>query len=104
MQFRLAKILLLILTLSCVIMPIQSYAHGMPVSTHDMHEMGTDNQQDNEGEATSCDHCCHFSCHSLGILRTKSNFVVKEYKSASIFLSTNYTSYNQAPPYHPPIA
>jgi hypothetical protein len=103
MHSRLAKILFLIMTLSGIIMPIHAYAHDILDSTHEMHEMESGTQQHDEGEAISCDHCCHFSCHSLGIMRTNSNLTITDTKSGSIFLSTNYTSYNQAPPYHPPI-
>lgn len=102
MRTRLAKILLVLMTLSGIIMPMHAYAHDL-VDSHDMHSTAFDTQHHDDSEKISNDHCSHFSSHSLGILRTNSNFSIKEIKSSLSFMAKIYMSYRQAPPYHPPI-
>jgi hypothetical protein len=103
MHIHLAKLLLLIITLSSIIMPIHAYAHEL-ADTQDSHSIEMDAQQDTDGDSISCDHCCHFSSHSLGVMQKSSNIANQQIKGALTFQGQNYASYKQPPPYQPPIA
>jgi hypothetical protein len=103
MSINLAKLLLLIMTLSGIVMPIHAYAHEL-TDTQESHSIEMDAQHDTDGESISCDHCCHFSSHSLGLMQKNTSFANQQVKDALYFHRHNYSSFNQPPPYHPPIA
>ncbi len=64
MRIQIAKILLVLMTLSGIIMPIHAYAHGL-ADTQESHSMEINTQHDADSDSISCDHCCHLSSHSL---------------------------------------
>jgi hypothetical protein len=103
MRTILSKFLLLLMTITGIFMPIHAYAHEIS-ATQDSHYTTMDTSHDTDGASKSCDHCCHFSSHSLGLMRVCS----KIDELPNIFISTIqnqiYSSLNQPPPYHPPIA
>ena len=68
MRTNLAKFLLVVITITGVTMPIHAYAHEM-TETQDSHTLEIDSSHGTDGVSTSCDHCCHFSSHSLGLMR-----------------------------------
>ena len=103
MRIHLAKMLLLIMTLSGIIMPIHAYAHEL-ADTQDTHSIKMDVQHDTDGDSITCDHCCHFSSHSLGLMEKNSSIANYQVKDALIFQKQSYASYKQPPPYQPPIA
>ena len=103
MCLNLAKLLLLVMTITGIVMPIHVYAHEL-ADTQENHSMKMDAQHDTDGDSISCDHCYHFSSHSLGLMQEKSPITNKLVRSALNFKRQNYASYNQPPPYHPPIA
>ncbi len=87
-------------------MPIHAYAHESAESQerHPVELSNLDEQHDKAGDSVSCDHCCHFSAHAIGLLRTSSRVIALQPTHVSESLTLNYASYHQAPPYHPPIA
>lgn len=103
MRHNLAKVLLLVMTISSIVMPIHAYAHEL-TETQDSPSIKIDSSHGTGSVTIPCDHCCHFSSHSLGLMRVSSKFG----ESPDIYISTiyrqNYSSVNQPPPYHPPIA
>ncbi|GEM_PF-1739876 len=104
MSTNLAKLLLLILALSGIIMPIHAYAHELADTQESHSSIEMDIQHDTDGDSISCDHCCHFSSHSLGMIQKNTSIANQQIKDALIFQRQNYASYNQPPPYQPPIA
>ena len=102
MRLNLAKFLLLVITITGIVMPIHAYAHEM-TEIEDNHSLKMDTSHDTDGVSKSCDHCCHFSSHSLGLMRVCSKIA----ELPNIYIPTiqkqNYSSFNQPPPYHPPI-
>ncbi len=103
MRFNLAKFLFLVMTISGIIMPLHAYAHEM-TETQGSYIIEMDSSHDTDGMSKSCDHCCHFSSHSMGLMRSCSKIA----ELPNIFISTikkqNYASYKQPPPYQPPIS
>lgn len=103
MRIRIAKVLLVLMTLSGIVMPIHAYAHEL-ADTQESHSIEIDAQHDTDSDSISCDHCCHFSSHSLGMMQKNTSFANQQSKDALNFQKHDYASYNQPPPYHPPIA
>ncbi len=103
MRTQIAKILLVLMTLSGIIIPIHAYAHELAES-QDSHSIEMDSQHDTERDSISCDHCCHFSSHSLGLMQKNKSIANQQTKGLSNFHRLYYASINQPPPYHPPIA
>jgi hypothetical protein len=102
MRLNLAKFLLLVMTITGIIMPIYAYAHEM-TETQNSQTIETDSSHDTDGVSKSCDHCCHFSSHSLGLMRVSSKIVELSNTYIPTVLKQNYASYKQPPPYQPPI-
>jgi len=103
MRLNLAKFLFLAMTISGIIMPMHAYAHEMTES-QDSHTIEIDSSHDTDGVSKSCDHCCHFLSHSLGLMYVCSNIGELPNINISTIKKQNYSSFKQAPPYHPPIA
>ncbi len=103
MRTPLTTFLLVIMLLSGVVLPIHAYAHELTESQNS-HMVELDTHHESEKESLACDHCCHFSSHSLGLIQTFSASTNQQTKSISVRQKTIYTSHKQAPPYHPPIA
>lgn len=115
MRLHTAKFLLLLVTISGIIMPIHDYAHASAESQesypHERHFQESDlmeitelgGQHDPSCNSATCDHC-HFSSHAVGLMRDSSRTIVPQKMHIVILLSQHYSSYHQAPPYHPPIA
>jgi len=103
MGLNLVKFLLLVMTITGIVMPIHAYAHEM-TETQDSHFIKMDSSHDTDGVSKSCDHCCHFSSHSLGLMQRNSSIANQQVKGNLNYQGQNYASYNQPPPYHPPIA
>ena len=103
MYIRMAKILLVLMILSGVVMPIHAYAHE-PVETTEAHIHELDAHHDSDTDSVSCDHCCHFSSHSLGIVQAVSFSVNEQIDEVLYFKEQGYLSINAPPPYEPPIA
>jgi hypothetical protein len=103
MRNLIAKVLLVLMTLSGVVMPIHTYAHEL-TNTQDSYSIEMDVQYDSGADATFCDHCCHFSSHSLGLMQKKSSIANHQVKDALNFQKQNYAFYHQAPPHNPPIS
>ncbi len=101
MRIRIAKILLVLMTLSGIIIPIYAYAHELANCPDD--RLIDVNNDFNSNEIV-CDHCCHFSSHSLGLMLTNKRIADLVIKGTSPFQRQNYASYKQPPPYQPPIA
>ena len=98
-----AKILLVLMTLSGIIMPIHAYAHELSESTEShAHEM--DVQHESDSDSVSCDHCCHFSSHSLGLVQKISFAANHRINEVLKFQEQVYLSIKGPPPYQPPIA
>jgi hypothetical protein len=102
MKILIAKVLLVLMTLSGVVMPIYAYAHEL-VNCPDDQLTNVDNDYGSDSNKIICDHCCHFSSHSLGLMWVSSSIVDLEIKYIVIFQNQNYASYKQPPPYQPPI-
>jgi len=104
MRIRLAKILLVVMTLSGIVMPIHSYAHELADTQESHSSIETNTQHNTDGDSISCDHCCHFSSHSLGLVQKNSSTTNHQVKDVLNFQNQNYASYKQPPPYQPPIS
>ena len=103
MRIRTAKILLVLMTLSGIIMPIHTYAHEL-VETTEGHAFELDAHHDSDIDSVSCDHCCHFSSHSLGLVQAISFAANERINEVLIFQIQDYLSIKGPPPYQPPIA
>jgi len=103
MRLKLAKFLLLIITITAIVMPIHAYAHGM-TEIEDNHSLKIDTGHNTDGVSKSCGHCCHFLSHSLGLMQKSSSIVDLQVKDTLNYQGQNYASYKQPPPYHPPIS
>ena len=103
MQIKLAKLLFLVMIVTGIIMPIHAYSHEMS-ETRESHSVELESQHNQDNESVFCDHCCHFSSHTQGMIRiyTKSGISQKNY--VINFQNKRYTSVESTPPYHPPIA
>jgi hypothetical protein len=102
MRIRMVKILLVLMTLSGIIMPIHAYAHELTEAT-ESHAFELDTQHDSDTGAISCDHCCHFSSHSLGILQNISIPTNERINEILNFQDQNYLSFQGLPIFKPPI-
>jgi len=103
MQIRMAKILLVLMTLSGIIMPIHAYAHEL-AETAEGHSLEMDVQHESKSDVDSCDHCCHFSCHCLGLVQKISFAANHRINEVLKFKEQDYLSIKGPPPYQPPIA
>ncbi len=103
MRTQIAKILLVLMTLSGLIMPIHAYAHGL-ADTQESHSMEMNTPHDADSDSISCDHCCHFSSHSLGLVQNISFAANQRINVVLNFQTQDYLSINGPPPYQPPIA
>lgn len=103
MRTNLAKFLLVVITITGITMPIHAYAHEI-TEAQDSHTLEIDSSHGTDGVSTSCDHCCHSSSHSLGLMRVCLKVGELPYICTSTIHKQNYSSFNQAPPYRPPIA
>jgi len=90
------------MTISGIIMPIHAYAHEM-TETQDSHTIEMDSNHDTDSMSKSCDHCCHFSSHSMGLMRNCSKIDGLPNIHISTIKKQIYSSFNHPPPYHPPI-
>jgi len=102
MRTQLAKILLVVMTLSGIVIPIYAYAHEL-VNCPDDRLIIVDNDYDSDSNIIICDHCCHFSSHSLGLTQKNTSIAHYQVKDTLSFQKQNYASYKQPPPYQPPI-
>ena len=100
MRIRLAKILLFIMTFSGISMTMHAYAHEL---TENQAGHAIEIETQNDDDSILCDHCCHFSSHSLGLMNKNSSVVPQKTKGILNFKGRDYTSYSLPPPYHPPI-
>jgi len=82
-------------------MPIHAYAHEL-AGTQDSQSIEMDAQH-NTDDSITCDHCCHFSSHSLGLVQKNLSTTNHQVKDVLNFQNQNYASYNAPPPYQPPI-
>ncbi len=103
MKILIAKVLLVLMALSGVVMPIHAYAHELS-DAQESHSIEIDIQHDSKADSISCDHCCHFSSHSLGLMQKNTSIANHQVKDALNFQKQNYASYKPPPPYQPPIA
>ena len=103
MQIQLAKILSVLMTLSGIIMPINAYAHEL-ANTQESHSIEMNSEHDTDSDSVSCDHCCHFSSHSLGLVQKISFATNQRINEVLSFQRQDYLSINGPPPYQPPIA
>ncbi len=103
MRTQIAKILLVLMTLSGIIMPIHAYAHEL-ADSQESHSMEMNTQHDTDSDSISCDHCCHFSSHSLGLVQKISFVANQRINEVLNFQKQDYLSINGPPPYQPPIA
>lgn len=84
-------------------MPVHAYAHELADSQESQSiEMNT--QHDADSDSISCDHCCHFSSHSLGLVQKIAFTVNQRINEVLNFQAQDYLSINGPPPYQPPIA
>lgn len=97
------KILLVLMILSGIIMPVHAYAHEL-AETAEGHSLEMDVQHQSESDVDSCDHCCHFSSHSLGLVQKISFAANHRVNEALKFQEQDYLSIKGPPPYQPPIA
>jgi len=103
MRIQLAKILLVLMTFSGIIMPVYAYAHEL-ANCPDDRLTDLNNDYDSDSIEIICDHCCHFSSHSLGLMLTNTSVADLEIKNTENIHGQYYNSYKLPPPYHPPIA
>ncbi len=103
MQICLAKIILVLMILSGVVMPFHAYAHELAETTEG-HAHELDVHHDSDTDSVSCDHCCHFSSHSLGMVQAISFAANERINEVLIFQIQDYLSITGPPPYQPPIA
>lgn len=103
MRTRMAKILLVVMTLSGLVMPIHAYAHEL-AETQENHALEMDTQHSSDSDSVSCDHCCHFSSHSMGMVQINSYVPNHRINEILNFKEQDYLSINGPPPYQPPIA
>lgn len=102
MKIQMAKILLVLMTLSGIIMPIHAYAHELSESTEShAHEM--DVQHESDSDSLSCDHCCHFCSHSMGLVQSISFTSNHRINEVLKFQEQYYLSIDEPLPYQPPI-
>jgi hypothetical protein len=103
MKSLIIKYMLLCIFLSGTVMPVHAYMHELDCSPAEELQLtaGADSQSDTQ--TANCDHCCHFSSHSVGMY--KSNDGVEQLMKASVSIgySIHYHFSRAAPPYHPPI-
>ncbi len=103
MRIRLAKILLAIMVISGIVLPIHAYAHEI-AETQNNHSFEKDAiDTEYESDSNACDHCCHLSSHSVGLLQKNPSITSKQIKGTFSFRMKIYSSYKYPPPYHPPI-
>jgi hypothetical protein len=98
-----AKILLVLMTLSGIIMPIHAYAHEL-TEVAEGHSLDMNAQHNSDTDSDSCDHCCHFSSHSLGLVQKISFATNQRINEILNFQTQDYLSVKGPPPYQPPIA
>jgi len=98
-----AKILLVLMTLSGIIMPIHAYAHEL-VNCPDDQLVDVNNDYNTDINEVVCDHCCHFSSHSLGLVQKISFAANHRINEVLKFQEQDYLSIKGPPPYQPPIA
>jgi len=83
-------------------MPIHAYAHEL-AETAEGHALEMDVQHESGSYSVSCDHCCHFSSHSLGLVQKLFFAANHRFNEVLNFQEQDYLSVNEPPPYQPPI-
>ena len=84
-------------------MPIHAYAHEM-TETQESHSIEQNTQHDTNSKSIACDHCCHFSSHSQGMIRNHSKIAEFQNNYVPNIQKQNYSSFKEPPPYPPHIA
>ena len=84
-------------------MPIYAYAHELAETTEG-HAFERDVQHESDSDSVSCDHYCHFSLHTLGMVQVISIAANDRTKEVLNFQEQDYISIKGPPPYQPPIA
>lgn len=102
MRIRIAKIMLIIIALSGLMTP-HAYAHDLAEVT-ESHVLAFDTQHTSDTDSVSCDHCCHFFSHSVGMIPAISFSTNDQTKEVPIFQEQDFPSIIGPPPYQPPIA
>ena len=103
MKYFLFKYLLFAVLMSGTVLPVHAYAHSFDSTTSEQQQLTEDTDNQDDVQATNCDHCCHFSSHSVGL--HMSNHVGQFANKGSILVTSHitYRSLKAEPPYYPPI-
>jgi len=97
------KYLLFSLLVFGTVMPVHAYVHSLHLTTSDQQQLSGDTDNQGDVQTAGCDHCCHFSSHTVGLHR--SNHSDRFFDKGGILVATLFTyhSLKAGPPYHPPI-
>ena len=103
MKHYVIKYLLFSMLMTGTIMSVHAYTHSLDCATTEEQQLAEEVENQNELQPVNCDHCCHASAHSLGILKINPSiqFTIKTIGPLSTHLT--YRSLIIGPPYHPPI-
>lgn len=102
MRIRIAKTMLIIMALSGLMTP-HAYAHDLAEIT-ESHVLAFDAQHNSDTDSVSCDHCCHFFSHSVGMIPAISFSMSNQIKEIPVFQEQDFPSIIGPPPKQPPIA
>ena len=95
------KCLVILMFLWSAASPALSYVHSIDSSEAGHHQQA-DEQQEDTG-SIACDHCCHFSAHSVGVLCQTIPERVDIHDPALSPYSITYHFLRASPPFRPPI-
>ncbi len=84
-------------------MPVHAYMHELDCFSAEELQWTDDADSQSDKQIANCDHCCHFSSHSVGMFNANDGAEQLMKASVSIGLSIHYHFSKAAPPYHPPI-
>jgi uncharacterized protein len=103
MKLLFIKYLLFSVLMSATIMSVHAYAHSLDCASSEEQQLSGDMDNQNDLQKASCDHCCHFSSHSVGLHKSDN---ADPFIARNGILNTDYRTYRSlkaGPPYHPPI-
>lgn len=103
MKMFFIKYLLFSVLMSGTIMSVHAYVHVLDCTTSEQQQFRGDMDNKSDLQKASCDHCCHFSSHSVGIIKSNSVDGLDNKSNMLTISSLTYRSLKEGPPYHPPI-
>jgi histidinol phosphatase-like PHP family hydrolase len=84
-------------------MSVHAYVHSLDFTTSEQQQLTGNMDSQSDIQTASCDHCCHFSSHTVGLHASHNIDEFVNRNRILVIYHPTYRSLTAAPPYHPPI-